>query len=343
MCESKNIKGSKPTRTEEPHMSDQLFTKAPFISHDGPDAQGVRAEVKVYTGHSTIKEFEDGEKSLKVSFLNPKSKYLTNGYLWKRDEKLVEMFQRAQQDETPLWFRIEQPRKDGIDRSIPISELLPAGDTKAARDNSHRRVAALKINEGDEWTFSSMALTNPAEDPVVDGVYSALNYTPPASTSAPAASDRYASQRLENPPYMTLNPDGTINPGGPLVASLLSLANFLFEWNRDHDDISLNEGQVRYLSCKMLEIANRLQLMIYRGAMVKPDYSIGSHTRAKAAIYETIRNYHPITAESLKSKDSVAEWLQNVEETAGECFVWAMSVAETFHPNASHGESRSEL
>ena len=52
-----------------------LFTAKPFISHDGPDENKVRAEVQVSTGYSTIADVEDSDngKSKKVSFNNPKS------------------------------------------------------------------------------------------------------------------------------------------------------------------------------------------------------------------------------------------------------------------------------
>ena len=78
----------------------------------------------------------------------------------------------------------------------------------------------------------------------------------------------------------------------------------------------------------MTEIANRLQVAIYEGDLKEPDYELGSHTRARSVVYDTIRNFYPITNEALSSRESVNEWAKNVTKEALENWRWALSQAE---------------
>ena len=299
--------------------NNNLFTAAPMTCLDGPDAQGVRAEVRVIKGYSTILSMKESKGAFQVEFLNPKSQeYTCSGWIWRKDEKLLEMAEQAYKDKVPLHFRIEQRRQDHIGRAIPISELLPPNDAKAAKENTRRSVAALKFNENDEWVFGTRALTNPDEDP--GGFHSALDHTPEPRGRKPQ------NNIIEGPPYASFNPDGSLNVGGPRVSVFLNFANFLFEWEREHS-VGLSEQWVRFLSRRMCEIANELQLRIYRGELLQPDYSLGSHTRARAIIYDTIRNYHPITPEVLEGEETVKSWIQNVTEKSHESWMWAIASA----------------
>ena len=322
-----------------------LFTAKPFISHDGPDENKVRAEVQVSTGYSTIADVEDSDngKSKKVSFNNPKSKYKASGWLWIQDEGILERVEKAFESGEPLHFRIEKRRKPQVDRSLPMSEISPPGDSTAARENTFRSLVAVKFDDEKDWTVGRNMLTRFDEDPKFhSGFNSANDYSLEelnALSGKGSGSDRQQSgghssrasrsSSIEGTPYMTFNPDGTINPGGPAVSVRLNFMNFVYEWLRDHDDVKrLNKRQVMLLADKMTEIANRLQVAVYEGDLKEPDYELGSHTRARSVVYDTIRNFYPITNEALNSRESVNEWAKNVTKEALENWHWALLQAE---------------
>ena len=241
-----------------------------------------------------------------------------------------------------MHFRIEKRRKPQVDRSLPMSEISPPGDSTAARENTFRSLVAVRFDDEKDWTVGRNMLTRFDEDPKFrSGFNSAndysleeLNALSGKGSISSQQSDGYSSgssrsSSIESAPFKTLNPDGTVNPGGPAVSVRLNFMNFVYEWLRDHDDVKrLNKRQVMLLSDKMTEIANRLQGAIYEGDLDEPDYELGSHTRARSVVYDTIRNFYPITNETLSSRESVNEWAKNVTKEALENWRWALSQAE---------------
>lgn len=336
-----------------------LFTAKPFISHDGPDEKKVRAEVEVFTGFSTISEIKDSKNgnSKHVSFVNPKSEHDVKGWAWVNDEGIISRVEKAFESGEPLHFRIEKRRKPHIDRSLPMSKVSPPGDMAAARDNVIRSLVAVRFDDEKDWAVGRSILTRFDEDPKFNSGFNSANDYSLEELNALAGkgssndnqqgsgySSGYSrSSSIESAPFKTLNPDGTVNPGGPAVSVRLNFMNFIYEWLRDHDDVKrLNKRQVMLLADKMTEIANMLQVAVYEGDLEKPDYELGSHTRARSVVYDTIRNFYPITNEALSSRESVNEWAKNVTKEALENWHWALSQAEDMVIGDKDGEDTED-
>ena len=157
-----------------------------FLSLDGIDKNGIRAEVTVQTGTGRIieivgrgKQNEDGSfRNVEIVFDpdNPLLKRKVYGLLDTTAADLWAYIQQAKEDGRTVSYRIESQRRNGVDRSSPISELNPTEQI--------RRILA-----GIDGIFSHEAKTNPAEDPSNENP-SALtqNLTPSASPTGNAVS-----------------------------------------------------------------------------------------------------------------------------------------------------------
>lgn len=143
----------------------------PFVSHDGPDPQGVRAEVVVESHTGTVKEISELDKVAKVSFLGDGLNKPVHGYI-QIDDPVLDIIKEAKKAKETVNYRIEIIRKKGVDRSTSMSELRKDMDT--ARDN------VTKIIAGINGHFTTEAVTNPEEDMASDGVYNARNMKPTA-------------------------------------------------------------------------------------------------------------------------------------------------------------------
>lgn len=309
------------------------YSAKPFISYDGLDEKGVRAEVKVVTGYGTPANIEPSSagKSFKVSFAVENTKYLPSG--WAPDgSNVLEKVREAQEAGEPIHFRIETRRQKHVDRSLPMDEVAPKGDTAAARDNIHKSLAAVK-REGDEhWTISPHAVTRLDEDPAPSsGMYSAYDI-PAEKLGKPASSgggDYAQYSGLEPAPYVTRLKDGSINPGSIAASVPLNLLSFVAEWDREHDELHQAGEKKRAIVAKaMLAASNELQLKIFDGQLETPDLGAGSHTRARALVFEVIRAYYPITAEVVGSKDSLVAWKDQIVEKALAMWKWSISEVE---------------
>lgn len=136
-----------------------------FVSYDGVDNHGVRAEVTVHTGTGTVQELngigkqnEDGSyRNVEVVFHpdNPLLKRKVYGLFDTTSRELWDYLQAALQDKRNVSYRIESQRRNGVDRSMPIADLNPTEQI--------RRILASV-----DGVFSHEAKTNPAEDPTGD-------------------------------------------------------------------------------------------------------------------------------------------------------------------------------
>lgn len=133
-----------------------------FLSLDGIDKNGIRAEVTVQTGTGRISEIvgrgkqnDDGTfRNVEIVFDpdNPLLKRKVYGLLDTTAADLWAYIQQAKEDGRTVSYRIESQRRNGVDRAAPISELNPTEQI--------RRILA-----GIDGIFSHEAKTNPAEDP----------------------------------------------------------------------------------------------------------------------------------------------------------------------------------
>ena len=309
------------------------YSSRPWISKDGADDSGVRAEVKVVMGFGNIASVEASTagKAQKVSFQVENTKFLSAGWA-QTDSAVMRKVEEAKEAGEPLHFRIETRRKPNIDRTLPINEI---SGLATAKDSIVKSLAAVK-REGDEnWTIGQM-VTRWDEDPKTSG-----NGVIPASEmsadelgkSTPAASAPANNYNgIEPPPFVTFNRDGELNPGSAAVGVLPNLLAFLAEWDREHDELQqVGEAKRVKVAKVLLMAANELQLKIFEGKLEKPDLSAGSHTRARGLLFEVIRSYFPISQEVLADKDSLLEWKNNLVEKSLGIWKWSMSEVESLY------------
>lgn len=310
----------------------ETYSSRPFVSHDGVDSNGVRAEVKVVMGYGNIFEVEasDRGKASNVTFKVDNTKYKSNGWA-PTDGVVIKKVKEAQELGVPIHFRIETHRKKDADRTTPISDLSSLGN---AKDNIFKSLAAVRIEGEEDWTISPHALTRFDEDPSTGGNISANSQTPEQlgigqRKAAPASSNAPAHRGIEAPPYATYNNDGSLNIGSMAVSVPLNMYSFVVEYERSHDEVTaLTDKQRIVLSRVLLGAANELQMSIYDGKLDKPDMSAGSHTRARALVFEVIRTFYPITDEIVSNKESLKTWRNSVIEKALGMWRWGISEAK---------------
>lgn len=128
-----------------------------FVTHDGVDGNGVRAEVYVQTGEGVIKEIkENANGTADVHFIVENLKFPVHGWIG-QDNPVYDVVKKAHQTGDKVEFRIEAQRKANIDRDTPIADLR--ADMKIAREKTIAILASVNGIVSDE------AVTNPEEDP----------------------------------------------------------------------------------------------------------------------------------------------------------------------------------
>lgn len=312
-------------------MSETLktYSSHPFISYDGPDNKGIRAEIRVVKGYGRVADVEksDNGKAGNVIFTVDNTKFKSKGWA-PEDSNVMKKVRAAMESGEPLHFRLETRRKDNIDRSITMDELLPKGDMTAAREKSFKSLAAVKFEEDSDWTISPHALTRIEEDPSTGGGNSAYDHpleNLQSANRAPNADkpDSGGGYGIESTPFHTLNADGETNPGSIAVSVPLNIFNFVAEWNREHN-VELSEKKIIALTKALLATANKLQVSIYDGKLDKADLRFGSHTRARALVFDVTRNSFPITSDTVSSKESLQEWMDSVHAKALAMWQWSI-------------------
>lgn len=133
-----------------------------FLSYDGVDKSGIRAEVMVQTGTGKIKEIvprgkagKDGTyRNVEVVFTpdNPKLIRKVYALLDTTSKELWDYVQEAQASEKDISYRIESQRKRTIDRTTKFDDLTHSEEV-------------VRVLAGVDDKFSHEAKTNPAEDP----------------------------------------------------------------------------------------------------------------------------------------------------------------------------------
>lgn len=309
------------------------YSAAPFIAFDGPDEKGVRAEVKVIVGYGSVDSIEPSKagKASKVSFEVDNTKYKVSGWA-PVDSEVMKNIEKAQADGVPIHFRVENRRKEHVDRSTPIAEVAPPRDMAAANDNIHKSLAAVRLDESDDWVISPHAVTRIDEDPSRGGLHSAYNHSLDelrgSGSSSSSAPSNNSGGRLESAPFFTKNSNGEINPGSYAVAVPINTYGFVSDWCKTHEDVTLTERQRMAVVKAIIKTANRLQVEIYDGALETPDLSLNSHTRARALVFETTKYFFPITNEIVESTENLQSWAEKVFEKSLKMWKWSISEVE---------------
>lgn len=320
----------------------ETYSSAPFIALDAVSPTD-RAEVKVVIGYGDIFDIEasDKGKSHNVTFKVANSKFKSNG--WAPDGgNVMAKVNEAKAAGVPIHFRIEVRRKDHVDRTLPIAEISTLA---LAKDNVVKSLAAVRLEEDAEWTVSPFAKTRLDEDPRSGGGAggSANDFSPeelgigaPKAAAAPKPSYNVKNNSFEAAPYATYNFDGSLNYGSAAVAVPSSLFSFVVEYERSNEAIgTLAEKQRVLLAKVLLSAANELQVAVYDGRLEAPDLSLGSHTRARALMFETIRTFLPLTAEIVAEKENIKAWRDEV--VAKSLAMWKWSISEIEKIEAAKG------
>ena len=302
-------------------MSD-YWSRAPFISHDGPDSDGVRAEVKVTLGFAIPKTIEasDKGKAAKAIFPVDNTKWPSAGWA-PVDSDVMKVVQEAHDNDTPLYFRIETIRKPGVDRSASIVELTKGSD--AARENANKSLAAVKREDDDQWTISKRAMTRLEEDPSEEGGTSAYSHSldelkgansSRASTSATVAVEPLIAEDGE-PNYAS---------NGTLVA-----AN-LFAFLADHcanNGLDTDSATLRNLAKLLLSVTSKLQVETSRGVLEEADLTAESHKNAVQIVRLTIESISPLAIDVLEDDKAQVAWAGTVLKRSLALWRWSAGEA----------------
>lgn len=322
------------------------YSSKPFISYDGPDAKGVRAEVKVLMGLGhidNIKSSDKGGKAANVIFSVENNKYTMSGWA-PVDSDIMKIVETARENNEPIHFRIETKRKDHIDRSKPMSDLLPPKDMEAARENTYKSLAAVKRIDDTEWTISEHALTRFDEDPV-GGSNSANNYTleelramspkptAPSVNAGPRYFPKFGEDSWNEPPaYITWIDRGEnfASPGSNAVSAPINIFLFVAQYAKDHN-LEVSENEKQNMAKAILSVCNMIQTKAYKGRLEHADMSYASHTRARGLVFEMCRSYYPLTEETFRDEKVRKEWAKNTATTALKIWLWGIGIVEGEH------------
>lgn len=236
-------------------MSDMHINK-PFVTHDGVDPKGIRAEVRVYSGYANVTHSKRAKNKTspmhQFGFEIDSSDYPTNGWINKeKDEKIFNVLQEAYDNQTPVFFRIEAQRKNDVDRIIPIAELMK--DTTSSFDNVFRYIVAVKEADSDDWIIGTSMVTSFKEDST-GGTFKATD----ADVGIAANISQSNTQTIIQP---VKDKDGNINSNSPAILIPLDLLqtmnNHVFDrekWNEKiHDKIRQS------ITLKLLNVVGKVQ------------------------------------------------------------------------------------
>lgn len=158
-----------------------------FVSHDGTDANGIRAEVYVQTGEGVITQIkENANGTSDVHFTVDNLKFPVHGWIG-QDNPVYDVVKKAKESGDKVAFRIEGQRKNNVERDIPISDLR--ADMKTARDKTISILASVNGIVSDE------AVTNPDEDPA--STYGRIKATGTDKTKATSGTAFVAGSALQ--------------------------------------------------------------------------------------------------------------------------------------------------
>jgi len=317
---------------KNPNATEGTYSAAPFITYDGIDSDGVRAEVSVVVGYGDVDEVEDSKagKTKKVSFQVSNTTWGSSG--WTRSPKLQAMIEEAQETNEPIHFRVETRRKDGIDRTKPFKDLDSSRGAEIVKS-----LAALKFEGDTEWTVSDDAVTRIDEDPsngrsVNANQQSIDQLRPSAGESRSDGGSNGRNSAFEPAPYVAVW-RGEINPGTIGVSVPLNFLSNLMEYERE-SGVKIDKERRKEVALVLLRIANALQKDIYV-KFLKADYAgvdltAGSHTRARALIFEVMRSFFPISDEIVSNDEEFKNWQRNIYNTAYGMWVWAIESVDEF-------------
>lgn len=321
------------------------FQSRPFISHDAPDANGVRCEIQVTKGTGLVKDIKyiDDGKNAHV-FLEPGNLTFNNGLVagWiNTDQPPFPILKAAYENGTEVEYRIETQRRksntvthEKITRETPLYEVWGSPDGKningALVGQTCRKLLVGAANEGEDMLFARDAMTNPKEDPQYGAAKSALDMDlaelSPQNTSAVPAAAKVVDNPFNEPnPWLPTRSDGTINPGSYEVQAYYEMYFFLKE-NASKAGFELQDKGAKSLAAKLLVTADKIQQGFYN-TDTAPARTLGSHARAREIVRGVITNIHPLQPDDVKSNPAAIAWLREVDAAALSVADWSLAAA----------------
>lgn len=315
-------------------MAEEGFYTTAFTSQDFVEGDAIeRAEVFVVEGQGLVNDVVESSSGKSLQVVIDAHKEFKGKPMYSKgwapiDSAVIKKAQEAQEKGIAVDFRIETVRNKGVDRSTPIAELKKGMEN--ARNNVMHSVARIKLADEDSWTDGIMR-TNPKEDTKRTG-RSALDLSDDEISSNSGNSSNSSANvstytGLEPQPWATRNSAGDVNPGSLAVSVPLTLYSFVAAWNKNNDsNVEISEKQRMVLTKALLSVSNKLQVSIYEGKLESPDLSLGSHTRARALVFNVVEVFFPITEEVASSNENVKEWMNEIHDKA--LAMWKWSIGE---------------
>lgn len=280
----------------------QEMISRPFISHDGKDNNGVRAEVKVQMGYATVSNLAKPKKkdspSVQFQFTAPNLEHPISGWVDKvQDKEVYEVLKNAYDNDEAAFFRIEVQRKKDIDRTIPMDELAPPKDMQAAFQNTFRSIVAAKKEESDEWIVGSKMITNFKEDSnSLDNANNVFKATDDdIDTSTPKAESK-PSKGFTNPSYKVKNNDGTVNTESFALMAPVNMLMFVKKYIKDNlEEDVFNSAEEKKIATGLLKVAGIIQKnVLYTDKEKSIDLGAYSHRITEEIVKGVVLEYMPL-------------------------------------------------
>lgn len=311
----------------------ELYTSA-FVSKDFVEGDAVeRAEVFVVVGKGNITEIKDSGSGKAKQVIIDAGRVHDGRPLYSKgwapaDSDIIKKAQEALDNEETVEFRIETVRNKGVDRSEPIDELRKGMEN--ARKNVTLSVARIKLVSEDTWTEGIMR-TNPKEDKVKTGRTAADLTDEELGTKSNSAGNGSTgnswSNSVEPQPWIAKLKNGSINPGSYHVAALSNIYGFVSDYNRENE-LGLSVEDIQKVSKVVLSLANKLQVAIFEGELETPELDKQSHTRARALIFENVKNQNHLTSEIVEDSAELKNWMKAVYTAALKQWQWSIEGVE---------------
>jgi len=300
-----------------------------FTSYDGPDEDGVRAEVHVQRGTGEVKDITPHEngKVAQIQIRTEGLKFAQKAWI-NTETPQYKVIQEAYENRTPIEYRIESQRKlkndatkQPIPRDTPIAELRSS--TEIARENTKTLLVGVNGELTDEAVTHpkedpSQAGRRPAQDPDIAKAQ-AVQSAAPAAAPANYTQPRGASA-TEEPPYKEYNSDGSLNLGSYAVQAAVGAELFVRKALIASGVNATEEDIVRYASIS-LAIADKIQAYVTKKP--RADRMATSHARVRSLVYDVIDNFLPIPT----SHAGDAEWVSKVGKLTLDRFNASMRIA----------------
>ena len=307
----------------------ESWARKKFISHDGVDENGVRAEVAVFTGYGKIDPYSDDildedNKNAVVYFTLPENlKHDIHGGLSTKNkqDKFVQLLGKIQKEDKFIHYRIESVRRRDQDRSTPFEELAEDG-----ANTLYRNLVAVSL-DGETWHWSGAQVTNPAEDKNTDFRHSAFdNPVTPPTPQTPNSS--YAgTSSIDPPPYVAVRKDGTVNLSGYGTNIPFNILGFVLR-NMKKSGITPDIEWGQKITERLLNMANFIQTKTYGEELPEADLTLPSHAKIRSVIFEVIETLHPITEDIINDETEETAWVKTVFNTSSKLWLWSIAESE---------------